>query len=73
MKTKFNLLLFLLLSVSIMAQEKIVNGNVTSTDDNLPLPGVNVIVKELIEERVPILTAIIQFRLIQVMFWSLAT
>lgn len=45
MKTKFNLLLFLLLSVSIMAQEKIVNGNVTSTDDNLPLPGVNVIVK----------------------------
>ncbi len=45
MKTKFNLLLFLLLSFGVFAQEMEVTGNITSEEDNLLVPGVNVIVK----------------------------
>lgn len=46
MKTKFNLLFFLLLSVCMYAQDIVVSGNITSAEDGIPLPGVNVIVLE---------------------------
>ncbi|MFI0430186.1 SusC/RagA family TonB-linked outer membrane protein [Mariniflexile sp. HMF6888] len=45
MKTKINLLLFFLFSVSGFAQNLTVSGVITSSEDNMPLPGVNVIVK----------------------------
>jgi TonB-linked SusC/RagA family outer membrane protein len=45
MKTKINLLLFFLFSVSGFTQDLTVSGVVTSSDDNMPVPGVNVIVK----------------------------
>lgn len=45
MKTKFNLLFFLLISFGMFAQDIVVNGNITSSEDGLPLPGVNVIVQ----------------------------
>ena len=46
MKAKFKLLLLFLLACSFSyAQEVKVSGIVTSADDGLPLPGVNVIVK----------------------------
>ncbi|HKK11635.1 MAG TPA: SusC/RagA family TonB-linked outer membrane protein, partial [Flavobacteriaceae bacterium] len=45
MKTKITLLiLFFLVSSSMFAQEITVTGEVTSTEDNMPVPGVNVIV-----------------------------
>ena len=46
MKTRFRLLLFFLLVFSLsQAQEIVVSGTVTSSEDNMPVPGVNVIVK----------------------------
>jgi TonB-linked SusC/RagA family outer membrane protein len=36
---------FVLLSFSVMAQDRVVQGKVTSQEDGLPLPGVNVVVK----------------------------
>lgn len=46
---KKNLLLYLCfligISLSTFAQEKVVNGRVTSSEDNSPLPGVSVVVK----------------------------
>jgi len=48
MKTKFSgiLTLFLAFVVQItFAQEKTISGEVTSTSDGLPLPGVNVVIK----------------------------
>lgn len=45
MKAKINLLLFFLFSVSGFAQNLTVSGVVTSSEDNMPVPGVNVIVK----------------------------
>ena len=45
MKLKLNFLFFFLLSISILAQDKTVTGIVTSAEDGLPLPNVNVIVK----------------------------
>lgn len=46
MKAKFKLLLLFLFVASLSyAQEVIVSGVVTSSDDNMPLPGANVIVK----------------------------
>ena len=44
MKTKFYLLLFLLSSYSLFSQDIVVNGNITSSEDGFPLPGVNVVV-----------------------------
>ncbi|MFV0566689.1 MAG: SusC/RagA family TonB-linked outer membrane protein [Flavobacteriaceae bacterium] len=44
MKTKINLFLLILFSISGFSQTKSVSGTVTSTEDNMPLPGVNVIV-----------------------------
>ena len=44
MRTKINFLFFLLLSVCMYAQDKTITGTVTSSDDGLPLPGVNVVV-----------------------------
>lgn len=45
MKAKIILLLFFLFSVSGFAQNLTVSGVVTSAEDNIPVPGVNVIVK----------------------------
>lgn len=46
MKAKFKLLLlFLLVSSFIYAQQQKITGTVTSADDSLPLPGVNIIEK----------------------------
>jgi TonB-linked SusC/RagA family outer membrane protein len=36
---------FVLLSFSVMAQDRVVQGKVTSQEDGMPLPGVNVVVK----------------------------
>lgn len=45
MKTRFKLIILsLFVTSSIFAQELTVTGEVTSTDDGMPLPGVNVIV-----------------------------
>ncbi|PQV51426.1 TonB-linked SusC/RagA family outer membrane protein [Jejuia pallidilutea] len=45
MKTRFTFLLILLLTMHVFAQEKSVSGTVTSAEDNMPIPGVNVIVQ----------------------------
>ncbi|MEN3324971.1 TonB-dependent receptor [Mariniflexile soesokkakense] len=45
MKAKIILLLFFLFSVSGFAQNLTVSGVVTNSEDNMPVPGVNVIVK----------------------------
>jgi TonB-dependent starch-binding outer membrane protein SusC len=45
MKTKIILLLLFLLSISGFAQNLTVSGVVTSSEDNMPIPGVNVIIK----------------------------
>ncbi len=45
MKTKFALLLIFLFSVHAFAQDLLINGTVVSAEDNIPVPGVNVIVK----------------------------
>ncbi|CAH8283590.1 TonB-linked SusC/RagA family outer membrane protein [Mariniflexile fucanivorans] len=45
MKAKIILLLFFLFSVSGFTQNITVSGVVTSSEDNMPVPGVNVIVK----------------------------
>ncbi len=45
MKTRFTLLLILLFTVHAFAQEKTMNGIVVGSDDNMPIPGVNVIVQ----------------------------
>ena len=45
MKTKILLLLFFLGSSLLFAQEKVVNGTVKSAVDEMPVPGVNIIVK----------------------------
>ena len=45
MKTRFTLLLILLFTVNAFAQDKSVSGTVLSSEDNMPVPGVNVIVK----------------------------
>ncbi len=45
MKNVLQLLIVMLLSTQINAQEKTIKGIVTSISDGLPLPGVNVIVK----------------------------
>lgn len=37
-----NLFVLMLLAFSAMAQERTINGTVTSTEDNIPLPGVSV-------------------------------
>ncbi len=39
------LLLFLLLSSAVFAQDRTITGTITSKDDGLPLPGVSVVVK----------------------------
>ena len=45
MKTKITLfILFLFVTSSILSQEITVTGEVTSTEDNMPVPGVNVII-----------------------------
>lgn len=48
MKTKINQLLFFLFVFSISyvsAQQIVVEGTVKSSEDNMPVPGVNVVVK----------------------------
>ncbi|MDO5969429.1 TonB-dependent receptor [Flavivirga aquimarina] len=45
MRTRFILLLLFLFSISSFAQNLKVSGTVTGSEDNMPLPGVNVIVK----------------------------
>ncbi len=45
MKTKFALLLILLSAFHAFAQDILVVGTVISAEDNIPIPGVNVIVK----------------------------
>ena len=45
MKTRFTLLLIFLFSIHAFAQDILVSGTVLSTEDNMPVPGVNVIVK----------------------------
>ncbi|GAA3653106.1 SusC/RagA family TonB-linked outer membrane protein [Flavivirga jejuensis] len=45
MKTKLTLLLIFLFSIQAFAQDILVNGTIISAEDNIPVPGVNVIVK----------------------------
>tara|TARA_R110001583_G_scaffold92769_3_gene235473 strand:- start:11885 stop:14911 length:3027 start_codon:yes stop_codon:yes gene_type:complete len=45
MKAKIILLLFFLFSVSGFSQNLTISGVITSSEDNMPVPGVNVIVK----------------------------
>ncbi|MCF4100261.1 TonB-dependent receptor [Gillisia sp. M10.2A] len=47
MKTKLTLVCLLLFMISVhsFAQERNITGTITSSEDNLPLPGVNVLVK----------------------------
>ena len=45
MKTRFTLLLILLFTMHAFAQDKSVSGIVTSAEDNMSVPGVNVIVQ----------------------------
>ncbi|MDD7888300.1 TonB-dependent receptor [Flavivirga sp. 57AJ16] len=45
MKTKFTLLLIFLFSFHVFAQDISVKGIVTNTEDNMPVPGVSIIVK----------------------------
>jgi Ca-activated chloride channel family protein len=45
MKNVLQLLIVLLFSTQINAQEKTITGTITSADDGLPLPGANIIVK----------------------------
>lgn len=45
MKTRLTLLLIFLFSVHAFAQDILVSGTVVSAEDNIPVPGVNVIVK----------------------------
>ncbi|TGV02165.1 SusC/RagA family TonB-linked outer membrane protein [Flavivirga rizhaonensis] len=45
MKTRFTLLLILLFTLHAFAQDKTISGIVTSAEDNMPVPGVNVIVQ----------------------------
>ncbi|WP_338357771.1 TonB-dependent receptor [Yeosuana marina] len=45
MKTKIILFLFFLISVSGFAQNITVSGTVTGSEDNMPIPGVNILVK----------------------------
>ncbi|MEJ2113694.1 MAG: TonB-dependent receptor plug domain-containing protein, partial [Flavobacteriaceae bacterium] len=44
MKAKINLILIFLFSISTFAQNITITGEVTSTEDGMPVPGVNVIV-----------------------------
>lgn len=41
----FTCLIFMLLPLGVMAQNRTITGKVTSSDDGLPLPGVSVVVK----------------------------
>lgn len=45
MKTKFTLLLLFLFSLHVFSQDILVKGAIVSAEDNIPVPGVNVIVK----------------------------
>ncbi|MEW4924859.1 TonB-dependent receptor [Algibacter sp. 2305UL17-15] len=45
MKTRFTLLLLFLFSVHAFAQDILVSGTVVGAEDDIPIPGVNVIVK----------------------------
>ncbi len=45
MKTKFTLLLIFLMSLHALAQDKLINGTIVSAEDNIPVPGVTVIIK----------------------------
>ncbi|TBN05376.1 TonB-dependent receptor [Hyunsoonleella flava] len=45
MKTRFTLLFILLFAINVFAQEKSVSGTVVSAEDDIPIPGVNVIVQ----------------------------
>ncbi|MEP5936115.1 MAG: TonB-dependent receptor [Winogradskyella arenosi] len=45
MKTKISLLLMLFFSICSFAQQKEINGTVTSESDGMPLPGTSVIIK----------------------------
>jgi TonB-dependent starch-binding outer membrane protein SusC len=45
MRQFFTLLILFTLSVAALAQTRTVNGKVTSSEDGLPLPGVNVVVQ----------------------------
>ena len=45
-KSKLTLIVMLLFSIAIFAQESFtLSGNVVSADDNLPIPGVNIIIQ----------------------------
>ncbi|WP_339917888.1 YfbK domain-containing protein [Yeosuana marina] len=45
MKSLLKIILVLTVSIQLQAQEKLISGKVTSASDNLPLPGVNVLIK----------------------------
>src|SRR5687767_6991627 len=45
MKKCLLILLPCLLSLTVWAQERMITGTVTSAEDNLPIPGVNVVVE----------------------------
>ena len=45
MKALLKIIFVLTVSIQIQAQERLISGKVTAADDNLPLPGVNVVIK----------------------------
>ena len=45
MKTFLKLIFVLMVSIQIQAQERLISGKVTSSSDNSPLPGANVLIK----------------------------
>ena len=70
LKTKLTLIAILFFNVVLIAQNGVtVKGTVTGAD-NIPIPGVNVIVERHQQEPPPILTEIIKFKLIKEMYYS---
>ena len=45
MKRTLQILLVLIASIQLSAQERTISGVVTSSSDKLPIPGVNVVIK----------------------------
>lgn len=45
MRTKISVLFFFLLGISLYAQDRTITGTVTSSEDGLPIPSANVVIK----------------------------
>ena len=45
MRTKISVLFFFLLGISLYAQDRTITGTVTSSEDGLPIPSANIVIK----------------------------